>query len=649
MPKILESRRYQVRAQEAFPIWYNSEDKLATIILPTGVGKTYTCALCLKTVPGLKILWTAHREELIDQAYEALKNVLPSASISIEMAERKADPTSDIVVGSVQTISRSRKHFDGFEPDIIVIDEYHHYSEENIQYDGLLKRWPKAKVLGLTATPWRFSGEVLPLGKVLIQMDIGTAIDKKYLVPPKAESLITGVSLSEVKTRMGDFATKDLSKAVNVESRNKMIAKRVIEMVRDAKRQGILFAVDVEHSKAMYELLRNEVRAAEVYGETPTEERRLIMQRIRNGEIDVLCNNLVATEGFDVKHLSFVGQARPTKSLGLYTQMIGRGLRTSWETNKTDCIVIDVHDKVKVKQSRIIFSDMAVAGDIYGDKKRSSNVLKAEIPVEEVSNRLKNFPIFINKNKADRWVIDDESFSVSAWVVGADQWIVTWTAETKEPKIISRAVFEPWIELPSPMLELYGRPVKHTIFGAGKVIKVVDRDNPKILIEFDNKERKTMEMTSLSVQKYVKEYSPSEIETIKTDKLFFVCAPDSQENGRVIHFVKDGWNTLTLKEDKCISKLEIDSYLQGEAMKDGILQLVRTNAKWKFGPASDKQKSYVEKMSDKIGFDIDLDTLTKGDASAIIEQIKWQEIIHRKFGTDYKEKLLGYDAQLEDV
>lgn len=648
MPQILESRRYQARAQEAFPTWYNSEYKLATIILPTGVGKTYTCALCLKTVPGLKILWTAHREELIDQAYDALINVMPGRSISVEMADRRADPSSDIVVGSVQTISRARKHFDGFEPDIIVIDEYHHYSEENIQYDGLLKRWPKAKVLGLTATPWRFSGEVLPLGKVLIQMDIGTAIDKKYLVPPKAESLVTGVSLSEVKTRMGDFATKDLSKVVNVESRNKMIAKRIIELVRDEKRQGILFAVDVEHSKAMYELLRNEVRTAEVYGETPTEERRRLMQRIRNGEIDVLCNNLVLTEGFDAKHLSFVAMARPTKSLGLYQQCIGRGLRTSPETNKADCIILDVHDKVKVKQSRVTFADMAVAGDIYGDKKRSSNILKAEVPVEEVSQTLKNFPIMINKNKADRWVTDDESFSVSAWVVGTDQWIVTWTAETKEPKIISKPVYVPWTELPPVMMEVYGRPVQHPTFGQGKVIKVVDRDNPKILVEFAWGDKKTMEMTSLMVQKYVKEYSPSEIETVKTDKLFFVCTPDSQELGRVIHFVKDG-RDLILKEDKRISKLEIDTYLQGEAMKDGILQLVRTNAKWKFGPASDKQKSYVEKMADRVGFDIDLDTLSKGDASAIIEQVKWQDIIHRKFGTDYKEKLLGYDAQLEDV
>lgn len=647
MSKTLESRRYQTRAQEAFPTWFNDDSSpLATIILPTGTGKTYTAALCLKQIPNIKILWTAHREELIDQAKEALSNVMPTHSLSIEMADRKADPSSDIVVGSVQTISRSRKHFEGFEPDVIIIDEYHHYSEDNVQYDGLLKRWPKAKILGLTATPWRFSGDNLPLGKVIIQMDIGTAVDKKYLVPPVARSLITGVSLAEVKTRMGDFATKDLSKAVNVESRNKMIANSLIELVRDGKRQGILFAVDVEHSKAMHALLKKEVKTAEVYGETPIEERRRLMAQIKNGEIDVLCNNLVATEGFDVPHLSFIGQARPTKSLGLYTQMIGRGLRTF--ENKKDCIIVDVHDKVKVKQSRVTFVDMATAGDLYGDKKRANNVLKADVPVEEISNKLKNFPIMINKVKSDRWTTDDEAFSVSSWSVGSDQWIVTWTAETKEPKIISKKVFVPWIELPSLMMEIKGREVQHATFGLGQVLKIVDRDNPKILVEFGWGNQKIIEMKSLNVQKFVKEYSPSEIENIKTDKIFYVCLPDSQEQGRVIAFIRQG-KDLILQDDKRLTKIEADAYLQGEAMKDGVLQLIRTSAKWKFGPASDKQKSYVEGMSDRIGFDIDIDTLSKGDASAIIEQAKWQEIIHRKFGTSYKEKLLGYNTETHDV
>lgn len=642
----IEERRYQTKAAEAFPEWIQSSDALATIILPTGTGKTYTAAKCLSSL-NKRVLWTAHREELIDQAYEALALVMPNRNISIEMAERKADPSSDIVIGSVQTLARTRKHLESFDPDIIVIDEYHHYAESNIQYDGLLKRWPNAKILGLTATPWRASGENLPLGRTLIQMDIGTAIDKKYLVPIKAESLITKVSLADVKTRMGDFAIKDLSKAVNVDSRNQLIAKRLTELVRDGKRQGILFAVDVEHSKAMHALLKNEVRCAEVYGETPTDERRVIMSKIRNGEIDVLCNNLVATEGFDVRHLSFVCIGRPTKSLGLYIQMAGRGLRISPETNKQDCVVVDVHDKIKVKQSRITFVDMAEAGDIFGEKKRAINVLKAEVPLEPLTDKLVNFPILIKKHQIDRWVVDDEAFSVSAWAISSDQWFVTWTCEVKQPKLISKAVFVPWTELPPLGVKMAGRAVQHDKFGPGQVVGITDRINPKVAVDF-GWEQKTIEMTSLKVQKFVKEYSPSEIETVKTEKLFYICMPEVESLGRIISFVKEGRN-LHLKDDKRLDKFQAEAFLQQEAMNDGVLQLVRTNAKWKAAPASDKQKELVGRMMGRIGFDIDMDTLSKGDASAIIDQAKWQDVIQNKFGSDYKEKLLGYDTELHDV
>ena len=155
-------------------------------------------------------------------------------------------------------------------------------------------------------------------------------------------------------------------------------------------------------------------------------------------------------------------------------------------------------------------------------------------------------------------------------------------------------------------------------------------------------------MESLNVQKFIKEFSPSETETIKIDKLFYICVPDLNELGRVIHFVRQG-KDLILRDDQRLDKFQIDAYLQGEALKDNVLQLVRTNAKWKMGPASDKQKKYVSGVMDRIGFDLDLDDLTKGEASAVIEQVKWQEIIYAKFGTDHKNKLMGYDTTTNDL
>ena len=639
---MFEKRRYQQRAVEAFLPWLNSSESVGTIILPTGTGKTITAAFCLAEAPGAKILWTAHREELIEQARDALAFVMPHLRIDVEMAERKADPSADIVVGSVQTLARQRKHLDGFNPHIIVIDEYHHYSENNVQYDGLLKRWPQAKLLGLTATPWRFSGEDLPLGQVLIQMDIGTAVEKRYLVKPVAEPLITDVSLADVKTRMGDFALKELSKAVNVESRNKLIADRIIELVRSG-RQGILFGVDVEHSMAMHDLLRKEVRVAQVYGETPTEERREIMQRIRNREVDVFCNNLVATEGFDVPHLSFVTVARPTRSLLLYIQMSGRGLRTA--ADKNDCIILDVFDKIKMRQARITFADMAAAGDLYGDTKRAASILEAEIPADEVSRSLKHFPIFVKREKLDRWQTDEETFSISSWAVAENQWIVTWCWENQVPKTLWRTK-RVQLSTISP-IGVLGKVAYHDSFGRGNLISIKDGIAS---VEFPYGNSKKIEISHLMVDEPYKEYSPTETEIKKTDRLFYICMPNPNALGRVISFIMKN-NHLIVESDQRLDKWQTDSYLQQEARKDGVLQLIRSNATWKLTPASDKQKDYVRNMAEqkRIGFDLDIDSITKGDASAIIDQAKWQGLVIEKFGSNYKNNLLGYDIASSDV
>ena len=586
----LEKRRYQERAIESFKEWIKFPDKkIATILLPCGCGKTYTASMCLNNICNEKVLWVAHREELIDQARDALATVMPNKLIEVEMADRKASPLSDIVVGSVQTIARQRQHFEGFVPDIIVIDEYHHFSEDNVQYKSLLDRWPDARIIGLTATPWRSSGERLPLGEVLIEMDIGTAVEHKYLVKPIPQTLHTDVSLADVKTRMGDFAINDLSKAVNVDSRNKLIANKIIELVRSG-RQGILFAVDVAHSKAMHEILKKEVRSAEIYGETPTEERRELMKKIRNGEIDVLCNNLVSTEGFDVPHLSFVCIARPTRSLGLYLQCAGRGLRNY--PGKEDCIIIDVHDKIKLKQTRITFGDMAIAGDLSGDKKRATNMLEAE-PILDAAKTLKNFPIFVRKKEMDRWQLDDETFSVASWAVAPNQWITTWTSEKDLPKTITN--------------------------------QVKDRT--------------------------IKEYVPGEFDKMKTEKVFYICCTeDSSIKGRVLSFTKNG-GLLILESDQRMYKSEIDGFLYKTAKSDGVLPLVLSGAKWKQTPASPKQIEFVKNMikQNRIGFDLDIQSITKGDASAVIDQSKWQNIINQKFGTSNKSELLGYDAKLADA
>jgi len=371
MPRF-KLRRYQERCLEAFNSWYNSKskskelkDRLATVILPTGTGKSLTAVSCVeqqinKGKP-IKVLWCAHREELISQAEREFILNIPDANIQVEMAKNKANSSADIIVGSVQTMRGDRENMRDFKPDLIVIDEWHHYHKENVQYNGLIERYPDAKVLGLTATPFRFIGGDLPLGIKLIEVDIGTAIAHDYLSIPNAEVLKSNVSLAKVKSRAGDFAVGELSTAVNTKERNWMITKRLVSAIQDDGRQGILFGVDVQHSKDMAQMLREVgVRVAEVYGETDKEERRVLMDKIRNREIDVLCNCLVATEGFDIPHLDFVCIARPTKSLGLYCLSLDTDVLTKngWKNHSnvtSDDILysLDLSDN-KIKESKTV-------------------------------------------------------------------------------------------------------------------------------------------------------------------------------------------------------------------------------------------------------------------------------------------------------
>lgn len=642
----IKLRRYQERAVENFNKWILTQDPLATITLPVGTGKTIVAASCLSYFPG-KVFWIAHRSELIFQAFETIKKINPGINISIEMAERKADSNSQIVVGSVQTISRFRKHLDGFIPDLIIIDEYHHVSINNSTYNTIIKKFDKARILGLTATAWRTDGEPLPLGINLINMDVGTAVNKGYLVPPIAQPLQTETSLASVGNKMGDFDLKSLASTVNNENRNQLIANKALELIIKEKRQGIIFATDVAHSKAIFALLKDKVKAVEVYGETSIEERNKSVERIRNKEIDVIVNNMIFTEGTDFPHLSFAIMARPTKLLGLYIQAVGRVLRTS--PGKTDAIIIDVYDKIKAKQSRSSFQDLAANGDLYGEKKRAVNVLTADVPVDDIAKSLINFPIFVKPEKNIRWQIDDETFPISSWQVNASQWLISWVAEIKIPKARSRAIWVPFDELPTQ--DIRGKLVRHDKFGEGTITEVLEKGSaPKVMVDFGWGTNRIMLIQSLQRQGHVIEHIADQFEFSKTERLFLVCVPEGTEKGRLLTFEKVGYRLL-LKDDLRYTKDEIDTYLRNQANSDGNLQLVKSDAKWKKHPATNRQIEYIENLIDdgKISFDLDLASLTKGDVSGIIEQARWSSIICDKFSTDNKTKLLGFDLTTEDM
>lgn len=661
MAKVYEQRPYQIKANKNFCEWYPTEERFSSIIIPTGTGKTKIMADTISLLPSnTKALFAAHTEELIDQSFDTIKEANPNKNISIEMAERKGDPKSDIVVASVQTLSRNRNHFKDFIPDIIYIDEAHRFSEYNKQYKGLVDKHPNAKVVLATATPWRASGEELPLGTKLIEMDIGTAVSRNYIVPPKPRIINTNISLASIKTLAGDFNIDQLSKAVNVESRNALIAKNVLQLVQEENRQGILFGVDIEHSKAMAKLLSPYVRVAEVYGETPKEERREIIRKIHAGEIDVICNNLCLLAGFDAAHLSFCVVARPTKSLGVFIQMIGRSLRKF--ANKTDSIILDIWDKVKASQSRITFFDMASASDLYGDNKRAQEILDAELNTvdlkdgDKIAKKLVHFPVFIKPtDKKDRWTVDSESWFAASWLIADNQWMITWSKDVTLPRqAVETEVFE----------NMFGPPhysdlinddfiVNHEQFGKG-IAKDIKKDNNIHLLKiyFDKiEESKWMPLDSVKKREIIQtldETIPAEV--IRISRLFYICLPPESNVGRMIHFIKKG-TTLIVKHDIKDSKHNIDDFIRGQAQVDDATPLIRSDAAWKKQPASPKQKELIKNYIkwNKVGEDLDIDSISKGDAGSIIDMVMWQDIVIKYFSTNKRENLIGHNFKMDDV
>lgn len=339
-------RPYQVAARDAvYRSWTDYRSTL--LVLATGCGKTYTAGEILRErATHGRILWLAHRSELLDQARDTIVERI-GLTCELEKAEararRRADLMgyiSDVVVASVQTLSGQRlKTWERDAFTTIVVDEAHHATAKT--YRAILEHFPDAKILGLTATPDRGDGVAMGhvFDDVAYQYDIRTAIREGYLCPIVQKTIqVADIDLADVKTTAGDLNAGQLAQIMESEGALHGIASPLAREI--GKRPTILFTVSVEQAQHLAQILDGYgIRAAEVNGGTPTEIRKERLARFARGEIQVLANCAVLTEGFDMPATSCVAVARPTKSRALYTQMVGRGTRLA--PNKKDCLVLD--------------------------------------------------------------------------------------------------------------------------------------------------------------------------------------------------------------------------------------------------------------------------------------------------------------------
>jgi superfamily II DNA or RNA helicase len=321
-----------------------------------------------------------HREELVNQAVEKLSFVNPRLTIGVEKAELHADISSDVVVASVQTLGsasgkRLRKLLASMEFGIVIIDEAHHVTAGS-QYDRILnelglgslinesdqiRSGQQRLLVGVTATPNRHDNVGLStfFNEILLNYGLQEAVQNGYLTDIRHIKVHTSANLEGLKNYRGDFSITDLSEATNTPERNQEIVSAYLK--HGDSKSAVAFCSSVAHAYDLRDMFRLAgVSAEAIDGNTPKDQRKEILRRHESGELSIVTNFGVLTEGYDGM-IHIVLMCRPTKSASLYMQMIGRGVRTipsdlgniptkagrlkAIEASvKPDCIVLDFVD-----------------------------------------------------------------------------------------------------------------------------------------------------------------------------------------------------------------------------------------------------------------------------------------------------------------
>lgn len=330
-------RPYQREAVEAIKTKL-SEHRSTLLVAATGGGKTQMFGALAKHWPG-RVLVLAHRDELIAQAAARLEQMTGYVP-DVEQADRWS-AGARLVVGSVATMKRKR--LERFAPDdfsLVIIDEAHHAAAKG--YRAIVEHFSGAKILGVTATPDRLDEKALGdvFESVAYRWEIDQGIAGGWLCPMRIQRVVVdGVDFSQCRTTAGDLNGADLDAVMAAEEALHGVAKPTLELSAD--RPTMVFTTSVANAHRLAEIFNRERNdcARAVDGSTPKEIRQRILDDFRERRFQYLVNVGVLTEGVDVPITSCVAVGRPTKSRALYTQIVGRGLRTV--EGKRDCLIID--------------------------------------------------------------------------------------------------------------------------------------------------------------------------------------------------------------------------------------------------------------------------------------------------------------------
>lgn len=350
---MINLRPYQEDSLTALNGYFERHNGNPLIVLPTGTGKSVVIAEFIRRTvadwPETRFLMLTHVRELIAQNFAEMIGLWPNAPAGIYSAGLgKRDLTAQIVFAGIQSIHKRALEIG--QVDLVLVDEAHLIPRsEGTMYrrflEMLLRINPYLKIIGFTATPYRLDSGLLHEGDGALFSDIAydysilRAITEGYLCPVIPKEDVTQLDTSGVGTRGGEFVAGQLEAAVDTDEANRAVVSEIILYGQD-RGSWIVFCAGVSHALHVRDAIRQQGYSCEtVSGETPTAERDRILRDFKLGRTRCLTNANVLTTGFNAPGVDLIAMARPTKSVGLYVQMIGRGTRLA--EGKDDCLVLD--------------------------------------------------------------------------------------------------------------------------------------------------------------------------------------------------------------------------------------------------------------------------------------------------------------------
>ncbi len=353
-----ELRPYQREAIDAlYKYWQSPSAGNGLIVVPTGGGKSLIMAAIVKEIeekwPGTRILILSHVKELLSQDYAEIKEHWPEAPIGIFSAGLgRKELQAPILVAGIQSLAAHAHKMDP-PPEIVIVDEVHLVPRsETTRYNATLKTlkqmYPHLKVIGLSATPYRLDSGYLHHGdgaifdQIVYDIPVQMLIDQGYLSPLSVKGTPVKIDASGVRHSGREFVAGELEQKILESNVTTAAVKDLVERGRDRKK-WLVFAAGVKHALEIKRCLDlYGIESDVITGETPSGEREGLIDAFKGrslGPIRCLINVNVLTTGFNVPQVDLIALMRPTESVGLYVQMVGRGLRKA--QGKTDCLIAD--------------------------------------------------------------------------------------------------------------------------------------------------------------------------------------------------------------------------------------------------------------------------------------------------------------------